>query len=60
MEQTNFEKFYEMNKVEILYNAFTNDLNMAFNSAYPIVRRKKKVLDVSKPYINSGLKSQII
>ena len=60
LEQIDFENYYEINDVEVLYNTFANDLNLAYNSAYPVVRRKKKVLDLGKPYINSELRSRII
>ena len=60
MEQINFENYNKINEVEILYNTLAYDLNLTYDSAYPIVRsRKKKVLDISKPYINFELKSQI-
>ena len=41
--------------VDNLYNQFSVELNNLFNAAYPVKTVKKKVIDVSKPYIDSAL-----
>ena len=44
------------NDVNMVYELFTEKISGLFNKCFPIVQRKRKKLDVDKPYINNDLK----
>ena len=50
---------FEESCVESLYNTFHSKLSEIYNECFPLLQRKRKKLDVVKPYITSEIKSLI-
>ena len=45
--------------VQNLYDNFSAKISNAYNHVFPVIEVKKKLLDISKPYINSELKKLV-
>ena len=43
--------------VQYLYDKFSEKLNNAYDCAYPMIEIKRKLLDISKPYVTVELKN---
>ena len=57
--ELNFEIYQSSENVEEAYEIFANDISNAYDQSYTIIKMKKKLLDVTKPYINLEIKEQI-
>ena len=45
--------------VEVTYDDFVTKIKNLFDACFPIIQRRRKRLDINKPYINTELKSLI-
>ena len=59
LEHIQYEIYCGIDNVDMLSWTFISDVTTAYDSAYPIISRRKKVLDICKPYVNQELKKMI-
>ena len=59
LERFSVDRYSRHVGVNNIYNAFIFDLTNAYNEAYPFIVKKKKRLDIDKPYITPEIKKLI-
>ena len=59
ISSTNWEQLLTHSSVDDVYASFSNKLINLYNHAYPIVEKKRKILDIEKPFVDSELKQLI-
>ena len=57
--ELDFGTYQSSGNIEETYEIFANDLSNAYDHSYPIIKKKNKLLDVTKPYINLKIKEQL-
>ena len=57
LKHIQYEVYCGNDKVDMLCETFISDNTTAYESAYHIIYRRKKVLDICKPYVNQELKT---
>ena len=59
VSELDFGIYKRSENIEETYEIFANDISNAYDQSYTIIKMKKKLLDVTKPYINLEIKEQI-
>ena len=59
ISEIDWEPLLAMTEVEALYSRFSDVLCDAFKSSFPLIKRKKRLIDVKKPYIDENIRGLI-
>ena len=59
LSSANWNSVYSTSDVEIMYEAFSDELFTMYNESFPVIQREAKPIDMCKPYIDNNLRELI-
>ena len=59
LSSANWNSVYSTSDVEVMYEAFSDELFTMCNESFPVIQREAKLIDMCKPYIDNNLRELI-